>query len=176
MSATSNLQERGLNATAAPAGPPLSPIASRRPSSFKLDVSSNSNQTAQPPTVQPIGHPNAAYGATHHSSTRPNSIPMPPPYDIAAGGVASPPLPKGIQMTPSSRHFPSSLSQLLLLFCPTFSLLESVLPHHHYLAVDATITLITPIRRGTTARSIRLGCLPCILQPQWPSGNEYIRL
>lgn len=105
MSATSNLQERGLNATAAPAGPPLSPIASRRPSSFKLDVSSNSNQTAQPPTVQPIGHPNAAYGATHHSSTRPNSIPMPPPYDIAAGGVASPPLPKGIQMTPSMPAF-----------------------------------------------------------------------
>ncbi|KAG0144156.1 hypothetical protein CROQUDRAFT_641281 [Cronartium quercuum f. sp. fusiforme G11] len=102
VSARSGAQARARDVPSAPPELPLSPIASRRSSFLKPD---SPPHDAQPPAVQPIGHPNAGLGLNVTSSTRPNSIPMPPPYDLAAGGLASPPIPRGIQMTPSMPAF-----------------------------------------------------------------------
>ncbi|KNZ51747.1 hypothetical protein VP01_382g4 [Puccinia sorghi] len=79
--------------------PALSPIASRRSSSFKpangttAEYAQPSSEGGVPP--EPIGHPTS-------SQSRPQTIPMPPLY---APGLVSPALPKTIQMTPSMPAF-----------------------------------------------------------------------
>lgn len=96
--------------------PPLSPIASRRSSFFKTPNHSNGYRSSttnydssqHPDNLkadsshtgpEPIGHPS--------NLTRPQAIPMPPPYDLSVNtsGILSPALPKAIQMTPSMPAF-----------------------------------------------------------------------